>query len=181
MRVIGIDPGSRMCGYGVLETRNGQIIHIANGCIAPSPALPLFKRLRIIYDGISGVIDEHRPGAMSVEEIFFAKNAKSAIKLGEARGVALLAASVSGITIHEYPPTRIKMALTGRGRATKNEVQKMLSMLLGIKEFESQDASDAVAIAFCHINLSRMTEKLGAEYTAPGRKRRRFTIDDLPS
>lgn len=182
MRVIGIDPGSRVCGYGVLETVNGTITHIDSGSIAPKSTLELSERLKVIYDGLVHVISEHNPEAISIEDIFFAKNARSAIKLGQARGVALLAASTSGIQIHEYAPTKVKLALTGRGRANKTEMQKMLCTLLGVSEFDSPDASDAVAIALCHIHLSRIEQKLGLEFTRGSRrKRRRFTLDDLPS
>jgi len=181
MRVIGIDPGSRICGYGVLEVRNGDIAHVASGSISPKPTLELPLKLKIIYDGLVEVISKHKPEAISIEDIFFAKNARSAIKLGQARGVALLAASASGITIHEYSPTKVKLALTGRGRANKLEMQRMLTSILGIADFESPDASDAVAIALCHIHLSRIESRLGAEFVKPRRKRRRFTLDDLPS
>ena len=181
MKVIGIDPGSRVCGYGVLESRNGDIEHLASGSIAPGNGLPLYQRLKIIYESLIDVIGEHSPEAMSVEDIFFAKNAKSAIKLGEARGVALLAASNSGISVFEYSPTRIKLALTGSGRASKREVQRMLTIMLGVSEFETEDASDAVAIALCHIHLSRIEAKLGKEFTEPRKRRRRFTLNDLPS
>lgn len=181
MRVIGIDPGSRVCGFGVLEARNGSIAHIASGSIAPKSTLELSERLKVIYDGLVNVISEHRPEAISIEDIFFAKNARSAIKLGQARGVALLAASSSGIKIHEYSPTKVKLALTGRGRANKTEMQKMLCTLLGVSEFDSPDASDAVAIALCHIHLSRIESRLGADFVKPRRRRRRFTLDDLPS
>lgn len=181
MRVIGIDPGSRVCGYGVLEAQNGEVTHLVSGCIAPKSELPLNQRLKVIYDGLLKIIDQHSPDVMSVEDIFFAKNAKSAIKLGQARGVALLAGSNSGIKVHEYAPTKVKLALTGRGRANKAEVQGMLSRLLGVTEWETQDASDAVAIALCHIHISHIEKRLGKEFTQPRRKRRRFTIDDLPS
>ena len=181
MRVIGIDPGSKVCGYGVLEVQNGEVTHIQSGCIIPKPALPLNQRLKVIYDGLSKVIDQHSPDVMSIEDVFFAKNAKSAIKLGQARGVAILAGSNAGISIYEYAPTKVKLALTGRGRANKAEVQSMLTMLLGVDEWQTQDASDAVAIAFCHINISQIEKKLGKEFIQPRRKRRRFTIDDLPS
>ncbi len=181
MRVIGIDPGSRVCGYGVLESRDGDIEHLASGSIAPGNGLPLYQRLKIIYESLIKVIGEHSPEAMSVEDIFFAKNAKSAIKLGEARGVALLAASNSGIPVFEYSPTRIKLALTGSGRASKREVQRMLTIMLGVPGFETEDASDAVAIALCHIHLSRIEAKLGKEFTEPRKRRRRFTLNDLPS
>ena len=181
MRVIGIDPGSRVCGYGVLEAQNGKVTHLISGCIVPKSTLPLNQRLKVMYDGLLKVINQHSPDVMSIEDIFFAKNAKSAIKLGQARGVALLAGCNSGISIHEYAPTKVKLALTGRGRANKAEVQNMLSRLLGVSEWETQDASDAVAIALCHINISQIEKKLGKEFVQPRRKRRRFTIDDLPS
>lgn len=181
MRVIGIDPGSRVCGYGVLESENGGVTHIASGCIKASPGLPVSKRLSIIYDGLLGVIKGHSPLIMSVESMFFSKNARSAITLGEARGVALLAASMSGIDVCEYSPTKVKLALTGRGRASKSDVRRMITMLLEVPEFESEDASDAVAIALCHIHISRIEQKLGKEFLQPRRKRRRFTLDDIPS
>jgi crossover junction endodeoxyribonuclease RuvC len=181
MKVIGIDPGSRVCGYGVLESRNGNIMHLASGSITPGRGLPLCQRLKIIYESIIKVIGEHSPEVMSVEDIFFAKNAKSAIKLGESRGVALLAASNSGISVYEYPPTKVKLALTGSGRAGKGDVRRMLSLILGVSEFETEDASDALAIALCHINLSRIESRLGREFTEPRKRRRRFTLNDLPS
>lgn len=181
MRVIGIDPGSRVCGYGVLESRNGEITHIVSGSIIPGSALSIHKRLKKIYDGVVGVIGEYSPEVMSIENVFFSKNVKSAIKLGEARGVAILAASSAGLSVYEYSPTKIKLALTGRGRARKSEVQAMLSRILGVPEFENEDASDAVAIALCHIHLAAIERKLGKEFVQPRRKRRRFTIDDLPS
>lgn len=181
MRVIGIDPGSRVCGYGVLEAQNGEVTYLISGCITPNPALPFSQRLKVIYDGLLKVIDQHTPDVMSIEDIFFAKNAKSAIKLGQAKGVALLAGSNSGISVHEYAATKVKLALTGRGRANKAEVQNMLSKLLGVTTWESQDASDAVAIALCHIHISQIETRLGKEFVQPRRKRRRFTLDDLPS
>jgi len=181
MRVIGIDPGSRVCGYGVLEAHNGEVAHLASGCIVPKSTLPVNQRLKIIYDGLLKIIGQYSPDVMSIEDMFFAKNAKSALKLGQARGVAILAGSNSNILVYEYAPTKVKLALTGRGRANKAEVQNMLSRLLGVAEWETEDASDAVAIAFCHINISQIEERLGKEFVQPRRKRRRFTIDDLPS
>jgi len=181
MRVIGIDPGSRVCGYGVLEARDGEVTHLVSGCIIPKSTLPINQRLKVIYDGLLKVIDQHSPDVMSIEDMFFAKNAKSALKLGQARGVAILAGSNSGILVHEYAPTKVKLALTGRGRANKAEVQNMLSKLLGVTEWETEDVSDAVAIAFCHINISQIEKRLGKEFVQTRRRRRRFTIDDLPS
>jgi len=176
MRVIGIDPGSRVCGYGVLEAQNGEVTYLISGCITPNPALPFSQRLKVIYDGLLKVIDQHTPDVMSIEDIFFAKNAKSAIKLGQAKGVALLAGSNSGISVHEYAPTKVKLALTGRGRANKAEVQNMLSKLLGVTTWESQDASDAVAIALCHIHISQIETRLGKEFVQPPEKKEAFYI-----
>ncbi len=182
MRVLGIDPGSRFCGYGVLESRNsGELIHIESGCIVPNSAFSLPLRLKTIYEGLREVIERCSPDAVSIEDVFFAKNAKSALKLGEARGVALLAASISGIPVYEYAPTEVKLALTGQGRAGKLEVQEMISSILGIPDWKRADVSDAVAIALCHINISQTKERLGVEIIRPRKRRRRWTEDDFSS
>ena len=181
MRVLGVDPGSRVCGYGVLESRNGELIHIESGCITPPSRFTLPLRLKTIFEGLREVIERSLPDVMSIEHVFFAKNFKSALKLGEARGVALLAATISGIPVHEYAPTEVKLALTGQGRAKKLEVQKMISLILGIPEWSKEDASDAVSIAICHINSSQVNERLGRELIRPRRRRRRWTKYDISS
>jgi len=181
MRVLGVDPGSRVCGYGVLESRNGELIHIESGGIVPISSSSLPLRLKTIYEGLREVIERSSPDVMSIEDVFFAKNAKSALKLGEARGVALLAAAVSGIPVYEYAPTMIKLALTGQGRANKQEVQEIVSRILGIAEWKRADVSDAVAIALCHITLSETRDRLGGEVIRPRRRRRRWTEDDFSS
>jgi crossover junction endodeoxyribonuclease RuvC len=181
MRVIGVDPGSRICGYGVLDSQDGELAYIESGFISPPSYLSLPLRLKIIFEGLREVIKRSSPDVMSIEDVFFAKNSRSALKLGEARGVALLAATISGIPVHEYAPTEVKLALTGRGRANKVEVQKMISLILGVDEWGNEDASDAVAIALCHINSSRINERLGKEVMKPRRRRRRWTKDDISS
>ena len=181
MRVLGVDPGSRVCGYGVLESRNGELIHIESGCIVPSSTFLFPQRLKAIYEGLREVIIRSAPDAMSIEQVFFAKNAKSALKLGEARGVALLAAAVSGIPVNEYAPTKVKLALTGQGRASKLEVKEIISRILGIPEWKRSDVTDAVAIALCHINLSETKARLGVELIRTHRRRRRWTEDDFSS
>lgn len=178
MRVIGVDPGSRICGYGVLENMNGGVVHVESGVINPPSNFPLPLRLKAIYEGLREVIERCFPDIMSVEDMFFAKNVKAAIKLGEARGTALLAAAVSGIPVYEYAPTAVKLALTGQGRANKIEVQKIVSMIFGISYWEKADASDAVAVALCHINISETRERLGGEVVRP-RRRRRFSLNDF--
>ena len=181
MRVIGVDPGTRVCGFGIVESINGSLIHVTSGAIVPSASHAITFKLKTIHEGLVRVIQEFTPDVMSVEGLFFAKNAKSAIKLGEARGVAYLAAAFFGLSVYEYAPTEVKLAITGRGRAKKIEVQKMISTIFGISRWEGTDVSDAIAIALCHINLSEKKERLGIEVLRTRRRRRRFSINDLPS
>ena len=181
MRVIGVDPGTRLCGFGVLESINGTLSCVESGVIIPPSKNSVPQRLRAIFEGLVEVIGKYAPDEMSIEGLFFAKNARSAIRLGEARGVACLAAALCGISVHEYAPTEVKLALTGRGRARKEEVQRVISSILGIKYWETLDVSDAIAIAMCHINLSNAKERFGFNFIRTRRRRRRFSLDDLPS
>ena len=181
MRVIGVDPGSRSCGYGILESDTSGLIHIVSGAITPPPSHSLSKRLHLIYSSLNEVIEKFSPDLMSIEEMFFAKNANSAIKLGQARGVALLAAEISGIQIFEYSPTKVKLAVTGSGRAKKFEIMKMVSYILKIEEFEKSDISDALAIALCHINISKLPELSQDLQPRSRRRRKRFTLNDIAS
>lgn len=151
MRVVGIDPGTRHCGWGVVEARSGsRIVHVAHGVISPKASDPLEKRLRLIHAGLAEVFEAHAPQGCGVEEVFFAANVKSALVLGHARGVALLAAAQSGLAVSAYAPTVIKQAVVGTGRAEKFQVARMVSVILGIPEVEKADASDALAIAITH-------------------------------
>lgn len=181
MRVIGVDPGTRVCGFGIVDSINGSLTHVTSGAIVPKSDNSITFKLKTIHEGLVQVIREFAPETMSIEGLFFAKNAKSAIKLGEARGVAYLAAALSGLSVHEYAPTEVKLAVTGKGRAKKIEVQKMISTIFGINTWERADVSDAIAIAICHINLSEKKERLGIEVLRSRRRRRRFSINDLPS
>jgi crossover junction endodeoxyribonuclease RuvC len=151
MRVLGIDPGTRHCGYGVVETRSGsRLVWVAHGVISPKATAPLEERLKVIYQRLIEVIGETKPTTCGVEEIFFAANVRSALTLGHARGVALLAAAQAGMPVSAYPPAVVKQAVVGFGRAEKQQVARMVSMLLGIPEIEEADASDALAIAITH-------------------------------
>ena len=183
MRVIGIDPGSRVCGYGILEAQNGEVTYLTSGCIILKPALPFNQRLKIIYDDLLKIIDQHEPDVMSVEDVFVAKNIRSAIKLAQAKSMALLAGLNSGLPTYEYTPTKVKLTITGRGRADKMEVQNILSQLFGVSTWQSQDASDAVAIALCHIHIAQIETRLGKEFVYARRNRRRrtrFKLQDIP-
>lgn len=151
MRVLGIDPGTRHCGYGIIESRSGSRLGwIAHGVISPRATEPLEVRLRIIHEGLVAIIAEHKPETCGVEEVFFAANVKSALTLGHARGVALLAAAQSGLPVLAYSPAIVKQAVVGFGRAEKEQVSRMVTMLLGIPPIEEADASDALAIAITH-------------------------------
>jgi crossover junction endodeoxyribonuclease RuvC len=152
MRVLGIDPGSRYCGFGIVEDAGGtRVRHLAHGVLALGDEQPIEERLRRLHEGLSREIAAHRPDMVAVEEVFHARNARSALVLGQARGVALLAAAQSGATIRSFAPSVIKMAVTGSGRAEKEQVGRMVSVLLGIAVEGRLDASDALAAAICGI------------------------------
>jgi crossover junction endodeoxyribonuclease RuvC len=155
MRVLGIDPGSRRTGWGVVELEGTRLRQIAAGTIAVQEKLALAKRLRTIHAELERVIEAHAPEAVAVEEIFFAKYANAALKLGHARGVALLVAAQSELPVHEYPPAIVKRTVVGRGAADKVQVGRLVSALLGLKEPPEEDAADALAVAITHIQASR--------------------------
>ncbi len=155
MRVLGIDPGSRRTGWGVVELDGTRLRHIAAGTIASSSRASLPDRLRIIHEGLQQVIAEHSPEAVAVEEIFFAKHANAALKLGHARGVALLVAAESSLAVHEYPPAIVKRTVVGRGLADKAQVGRLVAALLGLAAPLEVDASDVLAVAITHIQAFR--------------------------
>jgi len=133
MRVIlGIDPGSRLTGFGVVRAAGGRMNYLASGCIRLSPAEPLATRLQKIYEGVSSIIEEHAPTELAIEEVFMSKSAGSALKLGQARGAAIVAVAVRGLSVFEYSPSSIKQAVVGTGRAEKTQVQHMVCTLLGL-------------------------------------------------
>ncbi len=153
MRVIGIDPGTNVTGYAVAEKlRSGGIKYIGGGEIKLGRGAPLSERLLQISETLDSVMAEFQPTHCSIEEVFFAKNVKSALTLGHGRGVALLSAAKAGIVVHEYSASTIKAAVSGSGRATKDQVHKMLRILLKLDTPLGVDAADALAIALCHLN-----------------------------
>jgi crossover junction endodeoxyribonuclease RuvC len=155
MRVLGIDPGSRRTGWGVVQLEGTRLHHVGAGTIAVPGKLPLAKRLHMIHQGLQQVIADHQPEAVAVEEIFFAKYANAALKLGHARGVALLAAAESELDVHEYPPAIVKRTVVGRGAADKTQVGRLVAALLRLKTPPEEDAADALAVAITHIQASR--------------------------
>lgn len=161
-RVIGIDPGSRICGYGVIETgmssspaKDGYK-YIASGRIELSARKPLHLRLREIHDALVEIIRQYKPSEAAVERIFYAKGVKSALDLGHARGISLFAATSEGLTIYEYAATEVKKAIVGYGRAEKKQVQKMVGAILHLNVDLSPDSADALALSICHLNTVRL-------------------------
>ena len=152
MRVLGIDPGSNITGYGIVEQQGNRLIHIDNGCIVTNSKTPLHLRLKEIYSGLQEVILKYEPDAVSIENIFFSVNASSALKLGQARGAAILSAVNADKEVFEYTPMQVKSAVVGYGKASKDQVQKMTKVLLNLPEVAQADAADALAVAICHIN-----------------------------
>lgn len=151
-RTIGIDPGSRMTGYGVIEGDGRSLRHISSGVVRLPGHLPLWERLGIIYTRLGAIIRENRPDCMAVEDVFLAKNVKSALKLGQARGAAILAGVSAGLMIHEYSALQIKQAVVGYGKASKEQVEEMVRFFFGLRERLNPNASDALAVALCHQN-----------------------------
>lgn len=159
MRVLGIDPGSRHTGYGVVEIQGSSLRLLACGTLTPGDRLPLAVRLASIHSGLVEVIQRTAPIAVAVEDVFHAVNARSALVLGQARGAALAAAA--GVEVHEYAAAEIKRAVTGSGRAQKEQVARMVGMLLGGAIPGDEHACDAVAAAICHLNRSRLPSSPG--------------------
>jgi len=151
MKVLGIDPGTRTTGYGIVESHNSRLVPVTYGTINNADREDLSRCFLRIYRGLREVIAHHRPDVVAIENVFYCKNVNSAIKLGEARGVAILAAAEHGLDIFEYMPRKVKQAVVGNGAAEKGQVQLMVKALLGLKERpEPEDAADALAVAICH-------------------------------
>ncbi|MFV0435926.1 MAG: crossover junction endodeoxyribonuclease RuvC [Desulfopila sp.] len=154
-RVIGIDPGSRVTGYGVVDAWPGRLSFVACGTIRTTVTAPFAHRLNEIFDGLNEVIRLHEPVVAAIEEVFVAGNPRSALKLGHARGAAILAATQNGLAVHDYSARAIKQAVVGYGQAEKRQVQRMVQVLLTLSASPSTDAADGLAVAICHVNQLR--------------------------
>jgi crossover junction endodeoxyribonuclease RuvC len=160
MRVLGIDPGIALTGFGVVETGSGVLKAGHYGHISTESGQPLPSRLKILYDDLITVIKEYEPDVVAVEEIFFNKNAKTVIIASQARGVIILAAINCGVEVAEYTPLQVKQSVAGYGRATKHQVQAMVKYLLRLDEVpKPDDTADALAIAICHANSAEMIKR----------------------
>lgn len=161
MRVMGIDPGSICTGYGIVDATNGHLEAVHWGGIRCKPKQAFPQRLKTIYEELMRIIEEYSPDAVAIEDLFFASNAKTALKLGQTRGVAILAAANQNKTIGEYSPLEIKQSVVGYGRADKVQVQSMVVRLLKLKSPpQPLDASDALATAICHIHTAATKERM---------------------
>jgi len=162
MIALGIDPGTAITGYGIVkDAPDGRLFEIDHGVIRTDPKTPYPLRLKKIHDGIALLIERHRPQVAAIEELFFSKNASTAMIVGQARGVVILTAVLAGLELSEYTPIQVKEAVTGYGRAEKMQVQYMVKTLLGLPEIpKPDDAADALALAICHLHSYRMKRVL---------------------
>jgi crossover junction endodeoxyribonuclease RuvC len=173
VKVFGIDPGSARTGYGCVQTDGSRHRMIACGAVTIPGSRPFPEKLKVIHTELAALLSRHRPDVVAIENVFHAANARSALKLGHARGVAMLAAVEAGVAIVEYTPAEVKQSVVGYGRAEKGQVQAMVQLLLGLSEPPTPfDASDALAIAVCHLhrmNLRGLSHSLPALPRATGR------------
>jgi crossover junction endodeoxyribonuclease RuvC len=169
-RILGIDPGSQVTGFGVVERVDGRLVHVAHGTLRHPGEATIARRLDRLYRALCEVIEAHRPEEASVEQVFVARSARSALVLGQARGVALAALGAAGLVVHEYAPTRIKQSVAGSGRAAKTQIQRVVRRQLGLASTPAADAADALAAAICHAQAGRL-QALGVR--AGPRPRRR--------
>lgn len=149
--VLGIDPGTAILGYGVVSVQGDELEAVTYGVLTTPRSMPLSSRLLVLFDGLNEIVDRTNPTEVAVEQLFFARNVQSALAVGQARGAALLAAAKRGLSVSEYTPQQVKQAVVGYGRATKEQVQSMICIMLRLGQIpHPDDAADALAIAICH-------------------------------
>lgn len=159
--ILGIDPGSRITGFGIVREGRHGCEYVTSGCIRLGDG-PFPERLKQIFDNLSELIGNYQPQVLSIEQVFMARNPDSALKLGQARGAAIVAAVHAGLQVHEYTARQVKQAVVGTGAADKVQVQHMVTQLLGLSGTPQADAADALAIALCHAHSSGLKEQVGA-------------------
>ncbi len=178
-RILGIDPGSRLTGYGIIEMQERKAIWVTSGCIRMKAA-NLAERLREICEGIQSLLDEFQPNEMAIEQVFVHRNPSSALKLGQARGAAMSMVALRAIPVSEYSPTQIKQAIVGRGNAAKAQIQHMTMTLLGLSKLPQEDAADALAVALCHAHVNQSLLKMGrTDQRSTARRSGRWRESDL--
>lgn len=170
-RILGIDPGSRITGFGIIERVEGRLAYVESGCIRAGDG-DFAGRLKTIYDGLREIVETYQPNYVAIEQVFMHRNPDSAIKLGQARGAAICAVMSLGLTVSEYTPAEIKQATVGKGNASKEQVQHMVKSLLKLPGTPQADAADALAVALCHSHTSQtLTHIAVAQASRKGRYR----------
>ncbi|TNE83672.1 MAG: crossover junction endodeoxyribonuclease RuvC [Gammaproteobacteria bacterium] len=157
--ILGVDPGSRITGYGIIRAEGRQIEYIDSGCIRVGDK-PMAERLQTIFHSLATLIGEFRPEEFAIEQVFMARNPDSALKLGQARGAAIVSAANSGLAVFEYSARQVKQAVVGTGGAEKSQVQHMVQALLGLSRKPQADAADALAIALCHAHMNQSVSRM---------------------
>ena len=160
LRILGIDPGSRATGYGVITKKANRLYYVTCGVIRLGDKYVFNDRLKVIFDGLCEVIESHKPSVAAVEDVFVAANPRTALKLGHARGAAVLAALQNGLRVYDYTPRMVKQAVVGYGNADKQQVQQMVRVLLQLSAPPSSDAADALAVALTHANQTIIDGKI---------------------
>ncbi|MDV2079421.1 crossover junction endodeoxyribonuclease RuvC [Marinobacter xestospongiae] len=158
--ILGVDPGSRITGYGIIRAEGRDLEYLDSGCIRLGDK-PLAERLQVIFHSLATLIGEYRPDEFAIEQVFMARNPDSALKLGQARGAAIVSAANSGLAVHEYSARQVKQAVVGKGGADKSQVQHMVQALLGLSRKPQADAADALAIALCHAHMNQSMVRVG--------------------
>ncbi|MBO6562483.1 MAG: crossover junction endodeoxyribonuclease RuvC [Nisaea sp.] len=161
MRLLGLDPGLRFTGWGVIDVDGNRLRHVANGTLKSTASLSIAERLLELHDGVLEIIERHRPDEAAVEETFVNKNPESTLKLGLARGAVLLAPAKKDMRVTEYAPNRVKKTVVGAGHANKDQIQVMVTKLLPDAAFETPDAADALAVAICHAHFAQSRHAFG--------------------
>lgn len=172
--ILGIDPGSRLTGYGLINANGNQMEYVSCGCLRLGNGTHC-ERLKQIFDGINAIIAEFSPQETAIEEVFLGKSVQSALKLGQARGSAMVACLHNGLPVSEYAPRSVKLALVGNGSADKTQVQHMVKVILGISGKIQEDAGDALAIAICHANTQKSLQRVAMASTF---RKGRFQLQD---
>lgn len=159
--ILGVDPGSRITGYGIIRSEGRHIEYLDSGCIRVGEK-PMAERLQTIFHSLATLIGEYRPDEFAIEQVFMARNPDSALKLGQARGAAIVSAANSGLAVHEYSARQVKQAVVGNGGADKGQVQHMVQTLLALSRRPQADAADALAIALCHAHMNQSVGRISA-------------------
>jgi len=179
MKILGVDPGTWHTGIGVIEAE-GSKYHLLHFEVIHLPKnQPLAARLKLIYDGITEILRIYQPSVLALENIFFGRDLRAMVKIGEARACAMLAAAQQGVEVLEYPPARVKQAVSGNGRATKEQIQFMIQKLLGLKSPPPVDGSDALALAICHLHTRSVSRTRKEMSEIPVRSVRNKKFQDL--